>query len=402
MKNKNILKIRMIFLFVIFITFLSFVSSANIGVSPASTYFNNVLRGGYAEKIVTITIDSAEPTKVSLAPRGDIAEWLSFKETEFEVSKDKPYYLKIIMQPPIDIPNGNYSGFLRITTSSKGGAVEGQATGIVNAALDLYLEVDITDVEYSSCRAWNYQVESAEKGDDIIFKLNVYNEGNIRLSPTIKIDVWDQERTEIIKQLEFSDEIVIPTTEKELEVKMDSSDLEIGQYWAEVTSIECYSSETLTFDVLEEGALKAQGTLLRVTSPPWIKVGDTTLIEAVFENTGEKTVNARFKGEISLGSKIVQILESESSSVGIGELETFKFYFTPKKEGRYIVTGIVLYDGKRTFEKSTVINVEKGGFSWSKLKMPLIYLLLILAISYLAYKIKKEKKKNKILNGGKK
>jgi hypothetical protein len=402
MKNKNILKIRMIFLFIIFITFLSFVSSVNIGVSPASTYFNNVLRGGYAEKIVTITIDSAEPTKVSLAPRGDIAEWLSFKETEFEVSKNKPYYLKIIMQPPIDIPNGNYSGFLRITTASKGSGVEGQATGIVNAALDLYLEVDITDVEYSSCRAWNYQVESAEKGDDIIFKMNIYNEGNIRLSPTIKIDVWDQERTEIVKQLEFSDEIVIPTTEKELEVKMDSSDLEIGQYWAEVTSIECYSSETLTFDVLEEGALKAQGVLLRVTSPPWILVGDTTLIEALFENTGEKTVNARFKGEISLGNKIVQILESESSSVGIGELETFKFYFTPKTEGTYIVTGIVLYDGKRTFEKSTVINVERGGFIWSKLKMPLIYLLLIIAISYLAYRIKKEKKKNKILNGGKK
>src|SRR4030042_836282 len=120
MRNKNVLNIRMLFLFVIFIAFLSFVSSANMGVSPASTYFNNVLRGGYAEKIVTITIDSAEPTKVSLAPRGDIAEWLSFKETEFEVSKDKPYYLKIIMQPPIDIPNGNYSGFLRITTSSKG------------------------------------------------------------------------------------------------------------------------------------------------------------------------------------------------------------------------------------------------------------------------------------------
>jgi hypothetical protein len=385
----------MIFIIANLIMLLSFVSSANIGVSPATIHFDNVLRGGYAEKTVTITIDSTEPVKVSLAPRGDITEWLSFKEMNFEVSKGKPYYLKITLQPPIDIPNGNYSGFLRITTASKGTAVEGQATGIVNAALDLYIEADITDVQYTSCRAWGFNVQSAEKGDNVIFNLDVSNDGNVRLSPTIKIDVWNQDKTQIVKHIDYSEDMIIPTTEKQLIIKMDSSDLDIGQYWADVTSVECYSSDTLTFDVLEPGALKAQGTLLSVTSPPWIKVGDTTLIEALFENNGEKSVDARFKGEITLGNKIIQILESESSSVDIGKLDTFKFYFTPKKEGRYIVTGIVLYDGKRTFEKSTVINVEKKGFGWSTIKMPLIYLLLIIAIAYLAYRIRKEEKRNK-------
>lgn len=396
MKNKKITtKMRMVLLVITFIFIISFISSANIGVSPASIYFKNVLRGGYSEKIVTITIDSEEPTKVTIAPRGNITEWLSFEETEFEVSKNNPYYLKIIVEPPIDMPNGNYSGFLRITTSPKTKGIEGQATGIVNAALDLYMEVEITDIEFSSCRAWDYEVQSAEKGDDVLFKVNVYNEGNVRLYPTIKIDVWDQERIGIVKQMEYSGEVVFPTTQKELIIRMDSSDLDIGQYWAEVTSVECYSSETLTFDVLEEGALKAQGILLRIISPPWIKVDDTTLIEALFENTGEKEVNARFKGEITLGNKVIQILESEGSSVAIGELETFKFYFTPRKEGRYIVTGKVFYDGKRTFEKSTVINVERKGFGWENIKMILIYLALILAIAYLAYKINREKSKNR-------
>jgi hypothetical protein len=394
-KNKNNMQ-RMILVVLTLVFALSFISSANIGISPANVYFKDVLRGGYSERTVTITIDSVEPTNVILTPRGDIADWISFEEEEFEVSKNKPYYLKVIVQPPIDIPNGNYSGFLRVTTSSKAKGIEGQATGVVNAALDLYIEVDITDIEYMSCRAWNFNVQSAEKGDDVIFKLNIHNEGNIRLSPTIKIDVWDQERIGIIKQFEFSNEIIIPTTEKEISIPMSSSDLDIGQYWAEVTSVECYSAETLTFDVLEEGALKAQGTLISVISPPWINVDDTTLIEALFENTGEKNVNARFKGEITLGNKIIQILESENSLVEIGDRETFKFYFTPRKEGRYIVTGIALYDGKRTFEKSTVINVERDGLNWGKLKMFFIYLILILAIAYLAYRIRKEKKEDKI------
>jgi hypothetical protein len=395
MKNKNILTFRMLVLFVIFISAVSFISAANIGISPANIYFNGVLRGGYAERTVTITVDSDTPTKVSIAPRGDIADWLNFSAKEFEVSKNKPYYLKIIVQPPIDIPNGNYSGFLRVTTSGKGNTIAGQATGIVNAALDLYIETDITDVEFTSCRASSFSVQSAEKGDDVIFKLNVYNEGNIRLSPTIKIDVWDQERIGIVKQMEFTDDTIIPTTEKELYIKMDTSDLDIGQYWAEVTSVECYAAETLTFDVLEVGALKAQGTLLSVTSPSWIKVGDTTLIEALFENSGEKNVNARFQGEITLGSKIVQILGSESSTVDMGDIQTFKFYFTPQKEGRYIVNGVVMYDGKRTFEKSTVINVEGRGLGWDQIKMILIYVVLILAIAFIAYKIRQEKNKHK-------
>ncbi|HOR52735.1 MAG TPA: hypothetical protein PLE51_03670 [Candidatus Pacearchaeota archaeon] len=396
MNNKIRIGIKTGIITLIIIVNLLYVSSANIGVSPANVYFKDVLRGGYAERIVTITVDSEEPTKISLEPRGEIVDWISFEEKEFEVSKNKPYYLKIILQPPVDIPNGNYTGFLRVTTSSKNKGVEGQATGVINAALDLYLEVKITDVEFSSCRAWDFQVESVEKGDDILFKVKVLNEGNVRLYPTIKIDMWDQERTELVKQVEFSEDMIIPTTEKELNIKVESSDMNLGQYWAEITSIECYAAQTLTFDILEEGALRAQGNLLRISSPTWIKVDDTTMIEALFENTGEKNVNARFKGEITLGSRVIQILESELSSVSIGEIETFKFYFTPRKEGKYIVTGMVFYDGKRTFEKSTVINVEKKGFDIGVIRTILIYLILLIVIAYLAYKIKKEKRRNNL------
>lgn len=84
------------------------------------------------------------------------------------------------------------------------------------------------------------------------------------------------------------------------------------------------------------------------------------------------------------------------SSVSIGEIETFKFYFTPRKEGKYIVTGMVFYDGKRTFEKSTVINVEKKGFDIGVIRTILIYLILLIVIAYLAYKIKKEKRRNNL------
>ncbi len=399
MKKQEINSIRIFLVIGILISVISFASCANIGISPANIYYKNVLRGGYAERTVIISIDSEEPTKVSLATRGDIADWIKFDKKEFEVSRGKPYYLKLAIQPPIDIPNGNYSGFLRVTTNGKAGNFEGQATGVINAALDLYVQVDVTDVQYSSCQAFSYNVQSAEKGDPVIFNVNVLNEGNVRLSPVIKVNIWDQDRINLIKEIEYADDTLIPTTEKTLSIKVNSNDLEIGQYWAEVTAVDCYSSETLTFDILEEGALKAMGNLMKIITLPWINVGDTTSIEALFENTGEKAVNARFNGQITLGNKIVQILESESSLVEIGKTQSFNFYFTPKKEGKYIVTGIVQYDGKKTFEKSSVINVEKKGIDLNKILILLVYAILITGIAYLMYKIKKQKEKNKKFGG---
>jgi hypothetical protein len=124
-------------------------------------------------------------------------------------------------------------------------------------------------------------------------------------------------------------------------------------------------------------------------------VGDTALIEAAFENNGEKTVSARFDGEITLGGKTVQLLKNEKVDVEINKTETFKFYFTPKEIGKYIVNGYIVYDGKRTFEKSTVINVQKKKFGWEDVKMISIYAVLIFVIAYFAYKINKEKNKRK-------
>jgi hypothetical protein len=394
MKKENKKKIMKTLIGILGLILISnLVSAANIGISPAKINFENVLRGGYAEKYAIISVDSTVPVRVNISVRGDIADWLSFEEMEFDVSNGKPYYMKIMVTPPEDIPNGNYSGFIRVRTFGEGNIAEGQATGIVNAALDLNTNVEITDIEMLSCQATQFMVESVEKGDPIIFSSEVSNQGNIRLRPVFRVEIWDENQIEIIKEEEFTGEAIPPTTSKKITWNVASNDLDLGQYWAEVYSIDCYNSQTLTFDVLEEGALKASGVLTSIITPPWVEKDDTTTIKAYFENNGEKTVSAMFKGEITLNGKIVQILQSEPASVSIGDTNEFNFYFTPREVGKYIVTGRVFYDGKRTFEKSAIINVRDTGFKWSKLKMPTIYLILLTAIAFLFYKIQKERKR---------
>lgn len=387
---------KIIILLIGFLFFLPLISAEYIGISPASVFFENVLRGGYSEKIVVITIDTEVPTDVEIESRGEIAEWLNFSAKEFKVSKDNPHPLKISVTPPIDMPNGNYTGFLRVKISPTGKTKEGYATGIIHPVLDLSIKIEITDVEILSCSVSKSEIFSAEKGDPIILKTEILNKGNIRLKPRIRVDIWNQEQTKIVKTEEFSDVEILPTTKEIIVSEISSQNLDIGQYWAEVSVIECYSSQILTFDVLEIGALKSFGELTKILVAPWHDVGDTLAIQIFFENTGEKRVDAQFKGTINLEGKIVNIAESELINVEIDEEEIFLFYFTPKRFGKYIITGRVFYDNKRTFEKSAVFNVRPERFSFLELISYAIYLAFLIGIIILIFKIRKERKKIKI------
>ena len=339
MKTKKIKSklIKGIFLLFV-ILFLNLVSSAHIGISPSNVVFKEVLREGYAERNITITSNSETPIKVNIEPRGEISEWMEFSETQFQVSRQKPYQLRVSVTPPFDVPNANYTGFIRATTDGSGTVQENQAVSFVKAALDLTVLVEITDIEYFSCNVKNYQIFSAEKGDDILIKLAISNTGNTRINPLISMEIWDQEQLNIIKKIDYSQTRIIPTTTETLFIKIPTNDMEIGQYWIDVSAIDCLDSRLLTFDVYEPGKLKANGILKSLFSKVWAEQGETLVINAIFENTGEKSVEAIFKGVITYQDKIIQLLESPKTLVEIQEDETFQFYFTPQKPGKYVVS----------------------------------------------------------------
>lgn len=385
-----------LFLFVICFSFffVGVVDAANVvGVSPGTVYFKDVLRGGYAERYLTITTPSLdEGVFIQAKPRGEIASWLQFSEN-FTVSKDSPGKMLVSIRPPADIPNGNYTGFLRISTGALGGMPSGQAVTAVRAVLDVAIEVQITDVEVQSCTASAFNVNSAEKGDDVVFDFNVYNQGNIRLNPLVVFEVWDQDQISIVKSFEFRPDDLLPTKEQMVHYRMPTQDFETGQYWVNVKVPDCFSEGLLTFDVLEPGALKSDGVLIRVYSFPWAQVGDTIPVIAEFKNIGEKSVNAKFKGQITLDGKIERIIESDELAVPVSRVENFTFYFTPSKPGSYVARGRVFYDKKRTFEASGVFNIKPDAFSIKNVLLVVVYVFLMAAIAFLLYKIHNERKK---------
>lgn len=390
------MKARVLVLLVGFLAiFLSefVVGESVIGVSPGTVNFRDVLRGGYAERFLTLsTPDIEDEIFVSATPRGEIASWLNYSEN-FTISRDNPGRMFLSVKPPSDIPNGNYTGFLRISTGALADLPPGQAVNAIRAVLDVAIIVEITDVEVMSCTAQYFDVQSAEKGDDVIFDIEIYNQGNVRLNPLVVLEIWDQEQVELVKTVEFRPEDILPTKEQSFQYRMSTDDMEIGQYWVNVRVPDCFSESLLTFDVLEPGALKAEGILLRIFSVPWSEVGETFPIVAEFKNIGEKEVGAKFKGQISLDGEIQRLLESERVGVPISTMENFTFFFTPTEPGSYVVSGRVFYENKRTFESSAVFNVKPRSFNFRNVVMTIIYMVLMLVIAFLLYKVHNERKR---------
>ena len=123
-------------------------AQVGVGASPSSQHFENLLRGGYAEGYITVSVNSDEYIGVSVEPRGDIKEWFSFPDgTSFKVKRDSPARIKFLLLPPTDAANGRYAGHIRFSTSSLG-TPEGQIGSSVQVGIDAVVTATITDQQY--------------------------------------------------------------------------------------------------------------------------------------------------------------------------------------------------------------------------------------------------------------
>jgi len=223
--------------------------------------------------------------------------------------------------------------------------------------------------------------------------MTVSNSGNIRITPTATIDIWNQDQTKLVtsKQLEFNNMEVLPTANQAF-ANTFANDLRIGQYWAYVTVAPCNNSGLITFNVYDKGTIVDTGELIRIDNPSWAKIGDVVPITAAFKNTGERSVSAKFKGVVTSENKIVETIDSEFYDIAPGQVGNIQVFFTPKKYGQYIITGRILYNNKLSFEKSSVLNVNEGveasSFNWFYV---LILIIIIILILLLLIRIRKKK-----------
>ncbi|OIO61931.1 hypothetical protein COY26_01395 [Candidatus Woesearchaeota archaeon CG_4_10_14_0_2_um_filter_33_10] len=389
-----IIKNKLILLVLLAIT-LPIADAVSIGVSPGNVMFDNMLKGGYAERTVKVTTNSNEDIIARLDVSGEIADWLRLEPDNktFMLSSAKPYELKLIIETPDDARSDSYSGNIEFIIESFGD-ISGRAGGFVKPGVRLIISAVVSDKEIRTCNSGAFDFDDIEIGFPLKLSLTVANDGNVRIKPKISFDIWDQNQEKLVMSESFSGSEILPTTQEQI-TKTFSNNLEIGQYWANVDVDECGSSSLLTFSVVEKGGIVDNGVFEGITNKPWVYVEEPVEIKATFKNNGPRTVYAKFMGDVKLDNKIVEVIETEEIDVLSQETADFISYFTPDKPGRYVVSGRIIYNRKLSYEKASVINANYPTEIGQGIKfLPLvIYIIIIVTILFLARSIIKTKRR---------
>ncbi|MBN2422476.1 hypothetical protein JXB41_04575 [Candidatus Woesearchaeota archaeon] len=396
--NKNMRKNNKKTFFIIFIISLIIFSlnaslscAVLLSVNKAVINYDDVLRGGYAEDSVLVMTDYPDNLSINYDMHGDIAGWIRVEPNEsLYMSINRNQLIKVIIEPPEDMPSGNYSGSIRVMAGSIPKPEGAQYGASVLSAFIIKINVGITGDEIIKCNSGAFDIEDAEEGSSLKFSSSVKNEGNVRVKPRFIVDIWNQDQSQLLFTREFvSDEYILPTASMKISYEIEDPGLSKGQYWADFSVSPCRGTGKTTFDVMEKGAITDEGELIRLETKSWASVDEVVPVKAIFRNTGKRTVSAKFTGRIYAGDKVIGIIESDTLEVEPSETKTFEAYFRPQEISQYYISGRVLYNNKLTYEKSTVLNVDKekpeGAFPW------LALIAITIAILFLLIMIKKKK-----------
>jgi len=383
---------------IILILSFTIVSGATtIGVSPGTMTFSKVLKGGYAEQYVQVSTNRIENISGHINIISDVSDWIHLEQNSsfFEFSVSNPLLAKIIITPPDDARTGNYTATIEFVTD-RITSVTGGAGSAVRASAATRLNIEVVGEQLIGCSIGAYTIYSTEENEPIDFFAMILNTGNTRIKPKIELNFWDQLQQNLVLKYEFNAPEILPTTRGEASAKIPQK-LPLGQYWADVTTPDCKSTELLTFSIVEKGAIVDEGKLNGIFVKPLFYVDDVVEITPVFANKGPRPVFAQFKGTLSFDGKVLQTLETDEFQVRPNQNHDFKIYYTPKKPGIYGVRGRVVYNQKLTYESSatfTALEITKMPNILSFWPL-LIYLIILLLIIFLIAKIREELKKKR-------
>jgi hypothetical protein len=379
--------------FVLFLVALPYPASATvIGANKGVIDLKNVMKNGYAQELVTLTTDTDFNLSINYKVEGDVADWIRFEPqaNPFYISKNNPYTIAIIVEPPQDARVDKYTGSVRFITGALAGP-EGQFGTAVRTAININMAVQVTGQEVVSCTVPEVTLNDVEEGYPLEFYAVISNGGNVRLKPSFILEFWNQDQTKLVETMNFTtDDEILPTTQRRIFKSLPQS-LPIGQYWVRMKTPVCGEAGAgfYTMSIVERGGVSDKGVLLTIQNPVDARVGQIVPIDAVFQNLGSRVVSAKFKGTITSGGKdnIFKLIDTEPIDVAPGKTESLRTYFNPTQEGQYMISGQVLYNKKLTFEKLSILNVyplkvglAQGIFSTGTIVLVLLAIIIAVLI----------------------
>ena len=380
---KNDLKFR-VFGVVLSILFCGGMSCAmSIGAGPSTLFFEDIRRGGYSQKTVTVTTSGAEELDCEIELTGDIGGWVIVdKAPSFRLYPKQREELSVIMRPPSDIDIGTYHGALYIRASPAEMIEDGHAIQ-VSTGVKIRIIVDITSEDIESYYLKKASIMNAEMGNPVRVQAIVENTGNVLVTPPVFIEVYDSSKSLRMKK-SVKDIEIMPSSESELIINLETEGFEIGRYSARLVIGQ--DEMTLTFGILDRGSLALKGSLDSISlNKIWVGVGETAKITGSVRNTGDKKIEgARLNLEVYLIDEAYQterLVEAFSSKevldIPIGQEAEINAYYQPSQGGRYKIYGYLTHSGKKTPPRSSILNVYPSQKDYSPIFLGIGILMLV-------------------------
>jgi hypothetical protein len=339
---------------------------AGIGISPGSLGFESMLRGGYYERYVTVSNPQDDDVVVSVGAEGQVAKWFTTEPNNFNLTGKSFRLVKIIVQPPSDMPNGVYSG--TILVAAKPAALEqmGSTGAVAISAVLIDATVTITDVEVLQLNVEGASVQNTEECRPILVSIGLRNTGNVRVTPTVRMEVRTTDTNKVMQTADGTGELVLPTKTSSFNFRIPAKTpefvcLPIGGYIAETKVYgngQFVGSSQMPFNVFPRGTLSLAGELLQLDASPNITLGEMVKVDGLFKNTGQLPAMSKLVLEVSQGGNLVGNMAGDEREVNIGGIEKLTAFYRPGSPGRYRITGYVSYEGKLTDRKDVDVEVR--------------------------------------------
>jgi hypothetical protein len=368
-------------------------TASSIGISPGIIVFNNMPRGGYAER--TLMLSSAGDKDLLITPelQGQAAAWLTIQPSITNATLagrggQLPFKLKLKLHPSVG--TGLYNATLIISTAS----VEAVKMGVSGASfmpgVIVPILVNVTGEESVEYDLKNFAVSDTEKDDMIEYSFTIENKGNVEVTPNITAEILNADKSRVFATEQINAKAVLPSTEENMAFETSSEGLKLGRYWLRLTAVlrgAAYLKREVDFKIVEVGAISTSGFLSDLIIPSRAAAGEKIKITAYFNNTSDKVFDLQSFCEVFTAGKFLDTVESKQVRAGSEAVTEVVSYYTVPSASSYQVKCYANYQNKQsnTIEKTVDAGAgESNGGATSYIIYALIG-LMALVMAYVVY-----------------
>ncbi|MBW3582862.1 MAG: hypothetical protein KY455_07165 [Euryarchaeota archaeon] len=338
------------------------------GAAPASLRFDGggegLLRGGTAERVVSLQNQGEEATTFAISLEGDAGHWLSVASDMVTVPGKTTHPLAITVSVPETAANGVYEALVRITPAVASHDAEGGASSTIVQEILVPIKVHVTDTQSLRLTMTRISVPDLEVGGKLFVELDATNDGNVAAAPQVNAIVHDETRTQQLAMVSGRAGGLAPQTSGRLMADLGTLTLPVGTYSIRLLAslpdgeVSGGGPRDLYFDVLPEGTLAMSFADIAVAfGDGKAKKGDLVPIRITFTNTGLSPAVVGFKGLISRDGQPFETFSIEAIETATGATQTLEGFWRAEKTGDYGLTGALTIGPKRVETAPSTLEV---------------------------------------------